>query len=205
MIGTPVQPRRMLCCFSLFIYLPIIYKPRLEVISTFGNLEQPNLLIKYSDLNANYIVLQHFSHHFCGLIAGSSAKILHTAAFFIVCHQLVCNLSPVLSNWCNMDIMQGLSSIMCQCYGFIVGDASLTHWLEPHLASVCLITFWHSRLIFLALPLSSPLSSSLSFCVVLSATAPPLPPTITTTTSAPSHLSVSVGCIQHCVHLMWSW
>lgn len=108
-------------------------------------------------------------------IEAHPAEMLHTATFVIICHLQVCNLSPALSKWCNADIMPGVSGIMCQCYAAVVRDASPTHWLESHLASVCLITFWHTHLIFLALRLSSLPSSdcdnSLSFPV--SGTYPP--------------------------------
>lgn len=97
-----------------------------------------------------------FLHPFGSSIVGSSAKLVHTATLFIVCQLHVCNLSPVPSKQCNADIMPGLSRIMCQCYGGIVRDASPTHWLESHLASVCLITFWRLHLIFLTLPPLSP-------------------------------------------------
>lgn len=115
------------------------------------------------------LLLVFFSFPFGSWIEAHPAKTLHTATFVSICHLQVCNLSPALSKRCNADIMPGVSRIMCQCYAAVVQDASPTHWLESHLASVCLITFWHTHLIFLALRLSSLPSSdcdnSLSFPV----------------------------------------
>lgn len=65
-------------------------------------------------------------HPFGSSIVGSSAKILHTATFFIICHRHVCNLSPAQSKQRDADIMPGLRWIMCQCYGTNVRDASPT-------------------------------------------------------------------------------
>lgn len=127
--------------------------------SIFGCLEQPNYTHETWVFKCRtYCVI-------CVLstlleIVGPCARILHTATFFVVRLLQVCNLSPVLSKQCNADIMPGLSRIMCQCYSAIVNDASPTHWLESHLASVCLMTFWHSHLIFLP---QQHLSSSLLF------------------------------------------
>lgn len=129
------------------------------------------ILLKYRDLNAKYIVLPvFFSHPFGSSIVGSSAKILRTATFFIVCHLRVCNLSPVLSKRCNVLIMPDFSRIMCQGCGRIVGDVSLTGISSSFLSSVVL---------------------SLFLCLSVSSTYPPL-------------FSFSVGCIQHCMHPMWS-
>lgn len=75
-------------------------------------------------------------------------KLGHTT-LFIVCHLHVCNLSPVPSKQCGHDARH-VPVLWQYC-------ASATHWLESHLASVCLITFWH---FFLTLP---PLSSFLLF------------------------------------------
>lgn len=128
------------------------------------------------------------------------AKMLHTATFVIICHLQVCNLSPALSKRCNADIMPGVSRIMCQCYAAVVRDASPTHWLESHLASVCLITFWHTHLIFLALRLSSLPSSDCDNSLSPSLWAAPilLPPP-----------GISVACLCHfwiqvCLHIRFS-
>lgn len=120
--------------------------------------------MKYGDLNANLLCCLCFLE---SSIVGSSAKILHTATFFIICHLYVCNLSPAQSKQCNADIMPGLRWIMCHCYGASVRDASPTLWLESHLASVCLMTFWLSHLIFL--PQEHQFSSLLFLCGLYSA------------------------------------
>lgn len=86
------------------------------------------MLLKYRVLNAEYIVLSvSVIHPFGSWIVESSAKMLHKATFFIVCHLHVCNLSPVLSKQCNAHIMPGLSRIMCQCFRAAVRDASPIH------------------------------------------------------------------------------
>lgn len=92
----------------------------------------------------NIVCCLCFFAHFRKLCVGSTSKM---SSF--ICHLLIHNLSPVPSKQCNADITPGLGRITCQRYGAAVRNSNPTHWLESHLASVCLMTFWQSYLMFL--------------------------------------------------------